>query len=158
MDRLTSLMVRASFAWLLAGVLLGGLMLTDRLAPGAWRAWVSPTHGHILFVGWFVQFVVGIAYWLLPRRRTTERPLGYGERAALLAAIALNGGLLLRAVAEPAERTGHVGGWTQSALVASAALQVAAVAIFVAQLWPRAGARPIRGARPKGAVETEVRR
>jgi len=139
-------MVRASLAWLLVGFTLGGLMLTDRVVPGDWRMWATPTHGHILFVGWFVQFAIGIAYWLLPRRRTPERPLGYGERAAILAAVGLNVGLLARVVAEPAARTGRDGGWTQAGLAASALLQVAAVAVFVAQLWPRVGRRP----RPTG--------
>jgi hypothetical protein len=54
----------------------------------------------------------------------------------------LNGGLLLRVVAEPAVRVGRDGGWTQAGLAASALLQVAAVALFVAQLWPRVGPRP----------------
>jgi hypothetical protein len=143
-DRLTSAMARISFAWLVAGVVLGGLMLADRVVPGDWRAWAAPTHAHVLFVGWFVQFVVGIAYWLLPRRRTAERPIGYGEPGALLAAGALNLGLLLRVAAEPAARVGRDGSWTQAGLVASAVLQVGAVAVFVAQLWPRVGARPTR--------------
>jgi hypothetical protein len=152
-------MVRTSFAWLVAGVLLGGLMLTDRVVPGEWRLWGGPTHSHLLFVGWFVQFVVGIAYWLLPRRRSPDRPLGYREGAALLAAGALNVGLLLRVAAEPAERIGRDGGWTQAVLALSAVLQVAAVVVFVAQLWPRVGPRPIRGARGAETVDArEVKR
>ncbi len=64
-DRLTSATARTSFGWLLAGVV-----------PGAWRVWAAPTHAHVRFVGWFVQFVVGVACWLLPRRRPPARPLG----------------------------------------------------------------------------------
>lgn len=148
-------MTRTSLVWLLIGVVVGGLMLTDRSIPGDWRAWAAPTHAHILFVGWFMQFVVGIAYWLLPRRRTPERPLGYQEGAALLFAGALNVGLVLRVAAEPAERIGRDGGWTRAALVASALLQVAAVAVFVAQLWPRVGSRPIRGSRANRAANVQ---
>src|ERR687898_1455118 len=106
MDPVSVRLVRASLLWLVAGFTLGALMLSDALVPGDWRLWFAPTHGHILFVGWFLQFAVGVAYWLLPRRRSTERPLGYGERSALLAVGALNLGLVLRIVAEPAERTG----------------------------------------------------
>ena len=51
MDRLSAVMVRAALGWLLAGVVLGGLMLTDRVVPGEWRLWMTPTHGHVLFVG-----------------------------------------------------------------------------------------------------------
>jgi hypothetical protein len=142
MDRLSSVMVRGSLLWLLGGVFVGAAMLTDRSLPGNWRVWAQPSHIHMLFVGWFLQFALGVAYWLLPRKRTTARPLGYDERLALAAVIGLNLGLLLRVVAEPVERTGHDGTATFWALTLSAVLQVAAVAIFVSQLWPRVGARP----------------
>jgi hypothetical protein len=148
MDRLSALMLRASFLWLLLGVVLGGLMLVDRAAPGEWRRWASPTHGHILFVGWFVQFALGVAFWLLPRRHTPERPLGYPERLAFAAVAALNLGLALRVVGEPAERAGYTAAWTLSMLTISALLQVGAVAVFVGLLWPRVGPRPAR-ARPE---------
>ena len=98
----------------------------------------------MLFVGWFLQFAVGVAYWLMPRRRSTERPLGYEERAASLAVVALNLGLVLRIIAEPAERTGSESTATLILLGASALLQLAAALVFVAQLWPRVGPRPIR--------------
>jgi len=106
---------------------------------------MAPSHAHMLFVGWFLQFAVGVAYWLLPRRRSAERPLSYRERAAYLAVAALNLGLVLRLVAEPAEQTGHQSDGTLVLLIASALLQVAAALVFVMQLWPRVAARPIRG-------------
>jgi hypothetical protein len=144
MDPLSSTMLRASLLWLLTGVLIGAAMLTDRALAGQWVLWMAPSHAHMLFVGWFLQFVIGVAYWLLPRKRTPERPLGYQERVAYGAAAALNLGLVLRVLAEPAERTGLGNDITLSLLVASALLQVAAVAVFVTQLWPRVGPRQIR--------------
>lgn len=158
MDRLTSVMVRASLVWLLSGVTLGGLMLADRAVPGNWRAWAAPTHGHILFVGWFVQFVIGVAYWLFPRRRGPGRPLGYREGLAFVAVILLNLGLVLRVIAEPVERAGHDGDWTLSVLIASSSLQVLAIATFVTELWPRVGPRvpraPVSGENLVGCRET----
>ena len=145
MDPLSSVMLRAALTWLLAGFVIGAAMLTDRALPGQWRLWMAPTHAHILFVGWFLQFAVGVAYWLLPRRRSTERPLGYRERAAYLAFVALNLGLVLRIIAEPAERAGLANDVTLALLGASAFLQVAATLVFVIQLWPRVGPRPMRG-------------
>lgn len=144
MDPLSSLMLRASLLWLLAGVTIGGAMLTDRALPGQWVLWMAPSHAHMLFVGWFLQFVIGVAYWLLPRKRTPERPLGYPERIAYAAAIALNLGLALRVVAEPAERTGWGNGLTLALLAAAALLQVGAVLTFALHLWPRVGPRQIR--------------
>ncbi len=137
-------MVRLSLLWLLAGFIVGGLMLVDRDIPGDWRLWAQPTHGHMLFVGWFLQFALGIAYWLLPRKRSPERPVGYNLRLAQLAVAALNIGLLCRVIAEPLERTGHTGNGTLTLLVVSAVLQVGAAVVFVTQIWPRVAARPPR--------------
>jgi hypothetical protein len=134
-------MVRSSLIWLLAGILVGAAMVIDREIPGHWRAWYMPSHVHMLFVGWFLQFALGIAYWLLPRKRSPERPLGYNERLALGAMTALNTGLLIRVTIEPLERAGHASDATFAALSLSAALQIAAVAVFVTQLWPRVGPR-----------------
>lgn len=146
MDRLSSLMARAAFVWLLAGAVAGSAMMVDGWLPGAWRVWLGPTHGHALFVGWFVQFALGIGYWLLPRKRSPNRPLGYDERAALAAVALLNLGLLLRVTGEPAQRAGHAGAWVTPVLAASALSQVTAFAIFVVQLWPRVAARLPRAA------------
>jgi hypothetical protein len=146
-------MVRCSLVWLLTGFVIGGLMLVDRAVPGQWRLWLLPSHGHMLFVGWFVQFAMGIAYWLMPRKRSPERPLGYREDAALFGAGALNAGLLLRVVTEPMERTGNASDGTLAALSVSSVLQVVAVVVFIAQLWPRIYGRgklgrPLPSSRP----------
>jgi hypothetical protein len=127
----------AALVWLMLGVLLGALLLVDRQAPGSWRRWFSPTHGHILVVGWFLQFAVGIAYWLLPRQRSEPAPLGYNERVAHVALVTLNIALALRVVAEPAARAGYQGGVTDAGLLVSALGHVVAVGIIVVQLWGR---------------------
>jgi hypothetical protein len=137
MDPVSVRLVRASLLWLVAGFTLGALMLSDALVPGDWRLWFAPTHGHILFVGWFLQFALGIAYWLLPRKRTEVLPLGYREGVGIAGAGALNAGLALRVLAEPLERGGHASDLTLTLLAGSAALQIVAVALFVSQLWPR---------------------
>jgi hypothetical protein len=138
-------MLRTALIWLLAGFAIGGAMLTDRHLPGQWRLWLQPGHGHMLFVGWFLQFAVGVAYWLLPRKRSETRPLGYHERTAYIAVALLNGGLALRIVAEARERAGHANDLTFAVLAISAVLQMGAALIFAIQLWPRVSARPIRG-------------
>lgn len=137
MDRFTIIMVKAALVWLVMGVVIGGLMLVDRGIPGNWRQWLLPTHGPMLFVGWLVQFALGIAYWLLPRKRNPELPVGYRENTALAGAVMLNLGLALRVLGEPLERTGHASNVSLGLLTASSMLQVVAIVIFVAQLWPR---------------------
>ena len=134
-------MVRAALCWLVAGAVVGGLMLLDDALPGALVAWLAPSHAHMLFVGWFLQFVIGVAYWLLPRKRTPAQTLGYDERLGMLATLALNAGLLLRVGAEPIARMGQGSALTQVALGSVALLQVTAIVVFAAQLWPRVGPR-----------------
>lgn len=137
-------MLRASMVWLLAGAVGGAVMMADTYVPGAWRVWLAPTHGHMLFVGWLVQFALGVAYWLLPRRRSPEFPLGYHERLGFAAMSALNAGLLVRVIAEPVEHAGHAAAWTALMLTASGLVQLAAFIIFAVQLWPRLSPRPAR--------------
>lgn len=148
MDPVSVRLVRASLLWLVAGFALGALMLSDALVPGDWRRWFAPTHGHMLFVGWFLQFAVGVAYWLLPRKRTPERLLGYHEQGAYSAFGLLNSGLLLRVIAEPVERAGHAGDLVDVALAVSSVLQLAAIVIVATQIWPRIV--PRRQTRPTG--------
>jgi hypothetical protein len=137
MDPVSVRLVRASLLWLVTGFGLGALMLSDALVPGDWRLWFAPTHGHILFVGWFLQFAVGVAYWLLPRKRTLERPLGYHERWALAAFMLLNLGLALRVLAEPPDRVGNGGDVVDIILAVSSVLQLVAIIIIASQIWPR---------------------
>ena len=143
MDRVSLIYTRAALIWLVAGVALGTAMLSDALTPGEWREWFAPTHGHMLFVGWFLQFAVGIAYWLLPRRRTPKIPLGYSERLAFAGMLLLNAGLLLRLIAEPAEQMGAQRG-VDVVLAVSGLAQLAAVVIIARQIWPRLRGRPAR--------------
>lgn len=137
MDPISVRMVRAALIWLAIGFTFGGLMLADASVPGNWRNWFAPTHGHVLFVGWFLQFAVGVAYWLLPRNRTDVAPLGYNERTAFLSFILLNTGLLIRVVAEPAPRIGYMASGVDEMLVISAIAHVGAIGIIVVQLWNR---------------------
>ena len=152
MDRVSVVFVRAALVWLLLGFGLGALMLSDAVLPGHWHVWFAPTHGHMLFVGWFLQFAIGVGYWLLPRKRLPALPLGYHEGRALLAIALLNGGLLLRVIAEPAGRMGHAGRWADSVLVASSVLQLAAIVIIVTQIWGRIAPKPKRADRSDRAA------
>lgn len=158
MDRVSILYTRAALVWLVAGVVLGALMLSDDLLPGDWRLWFSPTHGHMLFVGWFLQFAIGVAYWLLPRKRNTALPYGYNERMATAGIVLLNLGLGVRVVAEPLGRAGHDNTAQDLALALSAILQLAAVLIIAAQIWKRLIPRPaklVRDGKPVGGDASE---
>ncbi len=158
MDRVSIVYTRAALVWLVAGVALGALMLSDDLIPGDWRLWFAPTHGHMLFVGWFLQFAIGVGYWLLPRKRNTTLPYGYNERAAMTGLVLLNLGLGIRVVAEPLGRAGYDNTVQDLALAASSLLQLAAVLIIASQIWKRLIPRPaklIRDGKPVGGDAAE---
>jgi hypothetical protein len=148
LDRFSSIAIRLGLCWLVLGIAAGALMLNDDVLPGYWKLWLSPTHAHVLLVGWFFQFTLGVAYWLLPRKRSPERPAGYNERLGFAALALINVGLALRCVAEPLQRAGHDGFWIDAGLAVSAALQVIAFVIVAIQLWPRVAAKAARAKRP----------
>jgi hypothetical protein len=144
LDRFSSIAIRLALCWLVLGIVAGALMLNDDVLPGYWKLWLSPTHAHVLLVGWFFQFTLGVAYWLLPRKRSPERPAGYDERLGFTALALINVGLALRCVAEPLQRAGHDGVWIDAGLAVSAVLQVIAFGIVAIQLWPRVAAKAAR--------------
>jgi len=87
---------------------------------------------HLLTVGWLLQLISGVAFWMFPRHPTAP-PRG-NEQLGWGGFLLLNAGLLLRLFGE-AWRLGMGGpSWP---LVAAALLQLLAVALLVRLLWPR---------------------
>jgi hypothetical protein len=127
--------VRTALLSLLLASLAGALVLAGRpLGAPLVAALAQPVFYHLLMVGWATQLIAGVALWMFPPL-SRERPRG-DERLGWLAYGALNGGLLLRVAAEPAQAVGGQP-WAGPALIASALLQVVAVYLLVALLWPR---------------------
>jgi hypothetical protein len=155
-DRFSSIAIRAALCWLLLGIAAGAVMLNDDVLPGYWTLWLSPTHAHILLVGWFFQFTLGVAYWLLPRKRSPARPAGYNERLALSALALINLGLALRVAVEPLHRSGREGVWIDIGFAASAIAQVVAFVIVVAQLWPRVATKSARAKIQRAANDPAI--
>ena len=87
---------------------------------------------HLLTVGWLLQLIIGVAFWMFPRHPTAP-PRGdvrYGWCAFAL----LNAGLVLRLAGEP-WRLGFGGpAWP---LVLAGVLQLGGVTAALALLWPR---------------------
>jgi hypothetical protein len=89
-------------------------------------------------VGWATQLICGVALWMFPPF-SRERPRG-DERLGWFAYAALNSGLLLRAVFEPLHAWSRAP-WMGWALALSALLQVLAIWLLVAAIWPRVKGR-----------------
>ena len=96
-------------------------------------------HGHLGFVGWLVNVVIGVALWMFPldRERYPATQGRYPAAAPLWCYYLLNVGLVVRLIVEPwiqLTRTGILG---SALLVASATMQLAAILIFVGIIWSR---------------------
>lgn len=68
MVRLSRLFIRTALVYLLIGVTLGTWMLIGK-AFGNYDSYAYlGVHMEVLLVGWFFQLVLGVSYWILPRR------------------------------------------------------------------------------------------
>ena len=126
MPRETVWMLRAALVHLVAGFALGAMLLVAKewpigLSAGDWLA----IHRDVVLIGWMVQVVLGVAYWILPKH--PREPIRGPRWAAIAGAALLNGGLLLGPLARSAGRPA-----LGYAVIASGALLLAAV------LLPRA--------------------
>ena len=133
MQTLPRIFIKGSLLYLATGITLGGVMLAARGLRGSGLPFFWTTiHVHLLLVGFMLQFVFGVAYWMFPRN-----PKGwYTDRAAALTFWLLNAGLLLRVLTEPSFGEGQPAwsGWVQAI---SALLQVAAGLTFIYNIWSR---------------------
>ena len=61
-------LIRMALLHLIIGALLGAEYLSFKADGGL--AWVAPhreVHGELMRVGWMIQLVIGVAYFILPR-------------------------------------------------------------------------------------------
>ena len=129
MPKLSIWMIRAALIYLLTGFTFGGLLLFHKGIPISSMLWsLLPAHIEFLLLGWTVQLVMGMAFWILPRFR---RPPRRGNRAfAWLAFGLLNLGVL----------TVGLGPLVTSSPLPTLAGRLAeliAALAFAAHAWPR---------------------
>ncbi len=125
MPALSRFLLRLSLVALLAGSAIGAWRLGHSLTPGlTWRV----AHIELMLFGWLVPFVLGTAYWMLPRA-AVQPERGSARLAwsgALLLAVGMVGGVL--AGLESASP-----GWRHL----SAGVRSAGILLLLLLLWPR---------------------
>lgn len=135
MPLLTRLFIKSALVYFVTALLVGLLLAARSVLdlPGALNG-LSPVYFHLLMVGWVTQLILGVAHWMFPKFSRDE-PRGR-ELLNWATYWLLNGGLILRVIAEPARAASSapLWGWL---LVLSALLQWLAVMAFIANLWPR---------------------
>lgn len=135
MPTLTRWFVKSALLYFVAALVVGGLLA----APGAVSRWpalgtMTPVYFHLFMVGWVTQLIIGVSLWMFPRY-SKEKPRG-SEVLALGTYVALNAGMLLRAVAEPMHALRPDGAWAWL-LALSAGLQWLAGVLYAVNIWPR---------------------
>lgn len=147
----TRLFAKTGLVWLLATFALGAAMLAAKALGMPFPPGGAVVHAHMGFVGWLVNLVIGIALWFLPANRAHFKetrgryPVGWVRVVFVL----LNGGLLLRILAEPLFDRAYHPGLTASALLISAAMQLLAIITFVVIAWLR-----VRETNPERALHS----
>lgn len=135
MPVVTRVFVRTGLLYLVFALLTGLLLAEQSTLPlPHWIAMLTPVYFHLFLVGWVTQLIIGVAYWMFPKG-SRERPRG-SDRLAWGAYLALNGGLLLRVVAEPVHGINPTPLWGW-AIVLAALLQWFGGLAFVLNTWSR---------------------
>jgi cbb3-type cytochrome oxidase subunit 1 len=60
-------LLRLSLVALLAGAALGSWLLGAEPWPSAWLSRLRAAHVYLMLFGWLLPFVLGTAFWILPR-------------------------------------------------------------------------------------------
>lgn len=134
MPKLSVWLVRASLIHMGIGFLFGALMLLQKGIPVNAHLWqlLNP-HIELMIFGWTIQFVLGIAFWILPRFSGEQR---YGRAYLGWWSFGfLNTGILLAAV----------GTWfaVDSIALVGRLSTLGAVLLFVILIYPRV--KPLGG-------------
>ena len=134
MPKLSVWLVRASLVYMGIGFFFGALLLYHKGIPiSVWTWRLLNPHIEIMIYGWTMQFVMGVAFWILPRFSGTAR---YGKTTLGWWSFALlNGGLLLTTL-----NAWFGVGWPSAVGRVSI---LAAVVAFVVMMWPRV--KPLGG-------------
>ena len=126
MPRLSVWFVRASLLYLLAGFLIGALLLAQKGVPYSPQVWILfPIHMDFLLVGWFAQLAMGVAFWIVPR--FSSGPPRGNEPIVWLSFVLINAGILI----------GSMQPWISPSALLGRILEIGAGITFAVGLWRR---------------------
>ena len=126
MPRLSVWFVRASLLYLLAGFLIGALILAQKGIPYDPAVWtLFPIHMEFLLIGWFAQLAMGVAFWIAPRFSTGS--LRGNENIVWISFVLLNAGLFIILLQY----------WLAPAVLVGRFFEIGAGVTFITGLWRR---------------------
>jgi hypothetical protein len=126
MPALSAWTVRLALIYLLSGFSMGALMLAQKGISYNLLVWrLLGAHIEFLVMGWTVNLIFGVAYWILPRYPGGSRG---SPGLPVLSVIVFNLGILAASAAA------WLGG---EVLIAGRILQLVGVVLFAASAWGR---------------------
>ena len=136
MPRLSIWSLRLALLYLGTGFTLGALLLVNKGLPINGFLWaLLPAHIEFLLVGWVVQLIIGVAFWILPR--LPQPPKRGNVSLAWAALIALNLGIWFSALG-PLWISVRV--WV---VLLGRLAEFVGAGLFLVYAWPRV--KPARG-------------
>jgi len=136
--------IKTSFAFLIAGLVLGGWIVVAEFLVGRWppRLFVT-AHVHLVLVGFMLMLVMGVATWMFPRAARDDvryRP-GLAEAVywTMTLATVARAGAELGLSLTPRLRI---------VIVAAALAQLVGTTLFVLNMWSRIRMPGTTGVRP----------
>jgi hypothetical protein len=126
MPALSAWTVRLALIYLLSGFSMGALMLAQKGISYNLLVWrLLGAHIEFLVMGWTVNLIFGVAYWILPRYPGGSRG---SPHLPVLSVIVFNAGILAASAAA----------WMGvEVLLAGRILQLLGVVLFAASAWGR---------------------
>jgi heme/copper-type cytochrome/quinol oxidase subunit 1 len=127
--------IKTAIIFLAVGLALGGWMLVNRDLNGrAPTEYETSAHTHLIFVGFVMEMILGVALWLFPRPHKDDAR--YSPRMATVAYWLLTVGTATRAAGELA-RDNADGAALRWLIVSSGLAQIAGIGLFFYTMWSR---------------------
>jgi hypothetical protein len=135
----TRLFVKTGMIYLVLTFAVGAVLAAMEAAGHPAPFIIAVEHGHMGFIGWLVNVVVGVALWMFPldRERFPETKGRYHSAIVLWCYGLLNVGLPMRIFSESWLALAGAEIIVRFALVLSAAMQLAAIVLVACIVWAR---------------------
>jgi hypothetical protein len=135
MPKVSRVFIKTGMIHLAVALLLGAVEAAARggLVDARLMA-IWPSYLHVLFIGWLMHLVIGVAHWMFPVSRVGPRR---GREGIMIASyVALNVGLIARTVVEPS--TQWVAPWVRQVGMSGSAIALwLGGLLFVVNTWHR---------------------
>lgn len=132
MPPVTRWFIKSGMIWFILGVTLA---LITELPIGLSSSLLLPIYWHMLVLGWITQIIMGVSIWMFPRKKRNQRK--NQSVLTIWVYFLLNGGLIVRFLSEPFLPFFANSTVVPTLVVVSGILQVAAIMLFIIEIWPR---------------------